>query len=310
MKSICFFCHFHNGDIFHIKSFLRDITSQLDTKFYIAHPNNSIITADLDIEYINLPIYWAKTQNIPEETKALHEKHVKLLEGKEHTKFIETEDCFYINTWIGGYFSSDNEFNGECSLRGFHRMFTFIYDKINKKFNVNLKVKSVENYHPFVDYSKFNVSNVDKFLSENKSKKILVCNGPSLSGQTTYNTDMTEILEPLASNNQDKIFITTKKITTNINNIISTDDIIKSNTCDLNEISYISKFCYLIIGRNSGPFCFTLTDENINDENKTFLAYGDRETDSLPYGIEINSTFIFDYFSTIKELYNTILELL
>ncbi len=310
MKSICFFSHFHNGDIFHIKSFLREITSQIDSKYYIAHPNSAILTADLDLEYINIPMSWAKPQDVSEETRKLHQHHVNLLVGKEHTKFFETEECFYVNTWIGGYFSPDNEYNGECSLRGFHRMFNFIYDEINKQFGTNLEIKSLDNYHPFVDYSKFNLENIDEFLKNDKNKKILICNGPSLSGQTTYNSDMSEILGPLARNNPDKTFIPTRKFDTEVQNIVFSDDIIKSNGCDLNEISYISKFCYLIIGRNSGPFCFTLTEENINDESKTFLAYGSRETDSLPYGMEINSTFIFEYFSEVSKLYKTISELL
>lgn len=310
MKSICFFCHFHNGDMFHIKSFIKEICSKVETKIYIAHPNNPIITSDLDIEYINLPIFWNKDRYSDDETIKLHQKHSDLLSNREHTKFIDTEDCFYINTWIGGYFSPKNEYDGECSLRGFHRMFSMIYDEINSKFGTDLKLSSVQDYYPFVDYSKFDCKNIDNFLESNTNKKVLLCNGPCLSGQSLYNTDMSEILEPLAAENPDKTFIATKKFNTNTKNIVFTDDIIQSQTCDLNEISYLSKFCYLIVGRNSGPFCFTLTKENINDENKTFLAYGSRETDCLPYGIEINSTFIFEYFSEVSELHKTISELL
>ena len=310
MKSICFFSHFHNGDIFHIKSFLKDIILNLETEYYIAHPNNKILTYDIDMEYINIPIFWAKPQDVPEETRKRHENHVNLLVGKEHTKFIDTPDCFYINTWIGGYFSPDNEYTGECSLRGFHRMFSFIYDEINKVFGVNIKIKSVDEYHPFVEYSKFDCSNVNKFIENNEEEKILLCNGPSLSGQTSYNSDMSEIIEPLAEQHPNKIFIATKKFNTPFKNIKFTDDIIKLDSCDLNQISYLSKFCYLIVGRNSGPFCFTLTKENINDENKKFLAYGDRETDCLPYNIDISSTFIFEYFNNIEQLEQTISELI
>jgi tRNA G18 (ribose-2'-O)-methylase SpoU len=66
----------------------------------------------------------------------------------------------------------------------------------------------------------------------------------------------------------------------------------------------------LIVCRNSGTFCFTLTKENIDDENKTFLAYGSRETDCLLYGIDIQSTFIFDYFNTVNQLSQSISELI
>lgn len=310
MKSICFFCHFHNGDIFHIKSFLKDIENQLDAKYYIAHPNNPIITKDLDFEYINLPMYWSKDQNIDEQIRKKHQHHLDIVTGKEHTKFIETDECLYVNTWIGGYFSSDNEFNGECSLRGFHKMFSNIYSKINEVFGTQIEIKTVDEYHPFIDYSKYNVKSIDKFIKTNTNEKILICNGPALSYQTTYNSDMSEIINPLASKNPDKIFILTKKYPCDLDNVFFTDDIINSGNCDLNEISYISKYCYLVVGRNSGPFCFTLTDENINSEHKKFLAFGSRETDCLPYGIEIQSSFVFEYFSGVSSLSNTISEML
>lgn len=310
MKSICFFSHFHNGDIFHIKSFLKEIISNIDTKYYIAHPNNGVLTFDMNMEYINIPIFWAKPQNISEDVIKKHENHVNLLVGKEHTKFIDTPDCFYINTWIGGYFSSDNEYNGECSLRGFHRMFSNIYSEINNIFNLNLNIKSADDYYPFVDYSKLDCSSIDNFIKKNKKEKILFCNGPALSGQTTYNSDMAEIIEPLAEQYSNKILIASKKFNTSIKNIKFTDDIFGLDTCDLNEISYLSKFCYLIVGRNSGPFCFTLTEKNINDKSKKFLAYGSRETDCLPYGSDIESAFTFEYFNTIDQLSQSISELI
>jgi hypothetical protein len=310
MKSICFFSHFHNGDIFHIKSFLREIISEIDTEFYIAHPNSEILTCDMDLKYINLPLYWSKFANVYEKNRELNKHHVDLMVGKEYTKFINTEECFYINTWIGGYFSPENEYTGECSLRGFYKMFSNIYKNINDEFGTNLKLKELNDYIPTVDYSKIDCQKIDNFVEQNILPKVLICNGPALSGQTTYNSDMSEMLIPLAENNRDKIFICTKKFQTHLNNIKFTDDIFKLDRCDLNEISYLSKFCYLIVGRNSGPFCFTTTKENLNDETKTFLAFGSRETDSLPYRMDINSSFIFDYFTNINSLYQTILNLI
>lgn len=309
MKSICFFSHFHNGDIFHIKSFLRDIISQIDTTYYIAHPNSDIITCDIDMEYINIPIYWSKFNDTYVENRELNKNHVNLLVGKEHTKFFSTEDCFYINAWIGGYFTEDNEYNGECSLRGFYKMFKNIYKNINQEFGTNLKLKDLNEYIPFVDYSKINCEKIKTFVEEYTSPKILICNGPALSGQTTYNSDMAEIIIPLAEENKNRIYICTNKFETELDNIKFTDDIFELNRCDLNEISYLSKFCNLIIGRNSGPFCFTTTKENVNDESKIFLAFGSRETDCFLYKMKIQASFTFDYFTTIESLNETISEL-
>jgi hypothetical protein len=309
MKNICFFCHFHNGDIFHVKSFIKDITSKIDTEYYIAHPNSEIITCDMDLQYINIPLSWSKFTEQYQENRKLYEDHVNLLLGKEHTKFIETDDCFYINTWIGGYFGNENEYNGECSLRGFYRMFSKIYEKLNEVFNTNLELGQLNDYLPFVDYSKIDCSEVDKFLENNNNQKILICNGPACSGQTTYNGNMSEIIVPLAEQNEDKTFICTQKFDTELNNIKFSNDIINSNSCDLNEISYLSKFCYLIVGRNSGPFCFSTTYENLNNKDKTFLAFGTRATDCLAYEMDINSSFVFEYFNSVDDLYKSISEL-
>jgi len=313
MKSICFFCHFHNGDVFHIKSFVKEVISEVNTKFYIAHPNNQIITSDLNIEYINIP-YSNMSVNASKSrqntTNNDHQKHIDILNNSEHSKFIDTPECLYINTWIGGYFSPDNEYTGECSLRGFYRMFSFIYEKINEQFSTDLKLKSLEEYYPFVDYSKVDVSNIDSFLKKNTTEKVLVCNGPTLSQQTTYNSDMSEILNSIAEKNPDKTFIVTKKFSTHNDNIVCSDEIIKADNCDLNEISYLSKFCKLIIGKNSGPFCFTLTKENLNDESKTFFSFGSSELQCLAYGMNPKCSFVYEYYESIEKISKTISELL
>lgn len=291
MKSICFFCHFHNGDIYHVREFLIDVSSQLKTKYFIAHGNSHMLTHDIDIEHIDLST-------------------LSLLSGKHYHKFIDTEQCLYVNTWIGAYFSPDNEYNMECSLRGFHRMFSHIYKVIGETFKIDLNLGNVENYYPSINYKKFDCDSIDEFMSKNTNDKILISNGPALSCQTTYNTDMSEIIEPLSKEYPDNIFILTKKFNTTSSNIKFTDDIINSKTCDLNEISYISKFCKLIVGRNSGPFCFAVTKENINDESKKFLAFGDKPTDCFPYMLDVKSEFVFDYFSSVSDLKKSIIELL
>jgi hypothetical protein len=48
-------------------------------------------------------------------------------------------------------------------------------------------------------------------------------------------------------------------------------DIIQQEGCDLNEISYLSTFCNMIIGRGSGPQTFSITKRNLNDPDKIFV---------------------------------------
>jgi hypothetical protein len=87
-----------------------------------------------------------------------------------------------------------------------------------------------------------------------------------------------------------------------LDNVVFTNDIIKSNECDLNEISYLSTFCDIIVGRNSGPFCFASTKNNLKDPNKTFYAFGNKETDCFVYEVDVECKFIFEYFNTLEDI--------
>ena len=71
-------------------------------------------------------------------------------------------------------------------------------------------------------------------------------------------------------------FILTNKINIHNKNIYFTDDIIKTQYSDLNEISYLSTKCDIIVGRASGPHAFTHVKENYNDNSKTFISFTDK----------------------------------
>jgi len=57
---------------------------------------------------------------------------------------------------------------------------------------------------------------------------------------------------------------------------------------------------------SGSPFTFANTKYNIFDENKSFLCFGKRETDCLPYELDIECEFIFELFSNLINLENTI----
>jgi len=285
MNKVCFFNHYHNGDLFHSKSFIKEIIENVDSTFSYAHSNHPIVLSDLNLDYSQIP-------NI-----------------SPYSKFVSVEDTLYVNTWIGCYFDVNKPYHGECTLRFSYQMFGEIYDYFNNIFGSKLRLSPVKNYFPFVDYSKFDCQKIDEFVKDNTQKKILFSNGPCLSGQSHYNGDMSEIIERCASNNRDKLFIATFKFDTNLDNIKFTSDIIQSNECDLNEISYLSKYCNLIIGKNSGPFCFSTTGENVMDSNKTFYAFGERPTDCFYYDMDIECQFIFENTSNYEEIQNSIYQM-
>lgn len=282
MKKICFFNHYHNGDIFHSKSFVQEIVNSIDVEFSYAHSNHPNLLKDLEIKHETIP------------------------DISHSVRFLEDGDTLYVNTWIGSYFVEGEKYYGECTLRFSYEMFSKIYDELNTRFGSNLKLSSIESYVPSVDYDKFYISNIDNYIQLDTNKKILFSNGPCLSGQCKYYGDMHPIINSLAEKYKNITFIVTHKLDTNHENIKFTSDIIKSPECDLNEIGYLSTFCDIIVGRNSGPFCFSTNKQNINNPNTTFYAFGEDITTCFLYEIDLNCAFIFEYFSNLENIESSI----
>lgn len=285
MTKVCFFNFYHNGDLFHSKPFVREVIKTLGKeKVLYAHNKDHTAIKDLDIQCVRL-------------------------EGIDHKMKVfrpKDPDILFLNTWIGSYF---DKYTGECTLNFNMKMWADIYEEINTAFNKKMQLGPVENYLPYVDYSKFDLANVRYYIDSDAQKKVLFCNGPAMSGQCEYNGDMNEFIIPLAVDHPEITFITTKELTVTPPNIKYTGDIIRSERCDLNEIAYLSKYCSLIIGRNSGPFCFASTGENLNDPSKTFYAFGHQESDCFTMGIPKKSNYIFEKYVYGNQLYNSIKEL-
>jgi len=285
MKKLCFFNFFHNGDLIHSKPFVRETIKHLGKeRVMYAHNKDSVVVADLDIPVVRL-------EGISHKTKIIN---------------MNEPDIMFVNTWIGSYFDG---FKGECTLNFNMKMWNVIYQDINTVFGKKMKLGPVENYLPYVDYAKFDLANVRSYIDSDSQKKILFCNGPAMSGQCEYNGDMEEIIIPLAVNHPEITFITTKELEKTPPNVKYTGNIIRSERCDLNEIAYLSKYCSLIIGRNSGPFCFASTGENLNDPSKTFYAFGHQESDCFAMGIPIKSNYIFEKYESPDQLHNSIKQL-
>jgi hypothetical protein len=286
MKPIIFFNHYHNGDLFASKAFIKEIVDNVDVKVYYGHENNPIVLSDINLETVSLP------------------------QVNYKTKFINADDAFYINTWIGSYFDYGGAEKECCTLKFSYDMFDKIYEAINQVYSTNLKLSSMEDYFPSIDFSKFQLKNIDTYIKSDSNKKILFCNGPSMSGQCLYTGDMKPVIENLASNYPNITFIATQTFDTDIKNIKFTNDIIKLNQCDLNEIGYLSTFCNIIVGRNSGPHCFAANKLNVNDPSKVFYAFGQDPKVSLYYGVDLGCSFVYEVFDSLDVIEKSIEELI
>ena len=310
MKNIVFFNYAHKGDVFLSRAFVSEIMETLknfDINFSNAHYWEEYLLRDLDCKFVKLV-------EVPD---------VHLKKKKECDENFVKGDTVYINTWIGRYFKQSKPFYGECNLRSIYSlMYAEIYNFLSEVFSVDFQLKDIIQYFPTIDYSVFNIASVDEFLKNNKGKKVLLCNGPALSGQCEYNGDLTSTIEKLLGKYTDTIFITTHKTNLPSDRLFYTGDITQSDLSlygegqvstqiqDINEISYLSRYCDLIIGRSSGPFTFTNVYENMIDENKKFLCFGERETDCAPYQLDISCQYVYEKFDTLESLEETIFELI
>jgi GR25 family glycosyltransferase involved in LPS biosynthesis len=247
---VVFYNHYHNGDIHYSREFIKDIMKKYKSDnfyyyFNLDHVCSKDIIKDCNIKYIDkLP------QDISE---------------KDFIKIIN--DTIYINTWIG-----QNDYNlvkkHGINLNGNYQL----YKKVYKELNIDIE-DNMEYYIPTIDYSYYDIQKIDKFLKgKEKIIKVLISNGITKSAQVE-NFDTNDAIDGISSLYKDIMFILTDSSNRiDKKNIIYTDDIINKK-CDLNEISYLSKFCDVIIGRASGPYAFSHIKENLLNPGKYFLCF-------------------------------------
>ncbi|KKN65292.1 hypothetical protein LCGC14_0482750, partial [marine sediment metagenome] len=223
-----------------------------ETKFYFAHPKNPRMFEDIS----NLK--YAKIQ--------------PFMRGDRHF-IIGNERDLYINTWIG----LNGKYVGPgvaCSIDRHQLLWNDLMDMIGLKVRFD---GSSTNYIPRIDYTKLNpkyINRIETFINRRPmNRKVLLCNGNVQSNQAK-NFDFEPVIKLLCEEFPKTDFITTSRVSFQFPNLYYTGNIIQSNdNFDLNEISYLSTFTPIIVGRSSGPFSFTQVAQNYTDKSKTFLSF-------------------------------------
>jgi len=259
MNKIVFFNHFHKGDLHTHKEFIRHIQSELpNVAFEYLHNNAAKLTAELDIPLIGAP---------------------SDLDNK--TPFYLDEDALYINTWVGCNWDIFCKYGG-INMNTLYEQWEKIVEQINEVFETSIKLhKEKEQYLPRIAYNALSTAGVDNYVNSTIGvKKILLCNNVPQSNQS-FSSEMREYILPFAEMYPDTHFICTNKFDTDgNNNIFFTGDIIGPvQDGDLQEISYLSTYCDVIVGKNSGPYVFCETYDNYMDDNKTFLSFNTKHLD-------------------------------
>lgn len=184
----------------------------------------------------------------------------------------------------------------------------FIFEKIYDK--LQIKLESMNYYEPSINYNSYDLINIKEYLKSNINRfKILISNSDIQSFQSSE-IDFYSLIDLLSNEYPNVDFILTKKIELKKDNVYYTSDIININENDLNEISYLSTHCNIIIGRASGPFIYSLVKENLRDINKTLIPICNHIDVSIHfYDNSIDKIFINNYnFDTIHNILKNTIE--
>lgn len=278
-KTIKLYNHFHNGDIFFSRILIKLLIKNFNIEFY--HNMKSPLLPDIE----NLKESTGIPKNFPLQNSILEQD--------------------VVNTWIGQknmFFLRKVNVNQGCSFENYMTLCKEITD------HYGIKINNHEDILPEINYDVLpNIEKLKKTINElkiNFKKIILISNGNVNSGQSS-NFDFSKIILKLSQDNPNKLFLTTKDTDiTNQPNIIHTSKLTNVEP-DLLYISYISTKSDIIIGRASGPYCFSQVKENILNPNKTFIAFSHSYDEAKYFGLQ-KSKFIWSNNFSEDNIINTI----
>lgn len=273
---ICFYNHFHNGDLFANREFIKWAAASWPQQCCYTHVNHSKVYADLPVVFMSVP-----------DILQPHSSH--------YEKIIQTPDTIYVNTWIGCYmaWASKDDVVVTDPITGlnwvvYHKMWKHICNRLNEILNTNIELP--DDVTKFVADPEREFYVTQEFL-QNKldlnKRNILVSNGPALSGQSFQNHNMESWTWHLIQKYSQVQWIFTHDTGLTGPNVFYTSEIFDKRVCDLNEIGELSQYCEIILGRNSGPFLFCNTRNNLYNSKKTFIATGRVRGDCFPCGLKL-----------------------
>jgi hypothetical protein len=224
--------------------------------------------------------------------------------GNEKMYVDKENNCVYINVHIFPWKRNPIEPNGNWA------MITDNWLQIhNELSNLGIDFKfndQPEAYIPATDYSFCkNLEAADNFLKETDGKiRLLFCNGYNRAHQSDVG-NLSEPITRLSHEFPQCVFICTEEFSTNSENVKFTKNIFQLDV-DVNEIAYLSKYCSVIGGKNSGPYMHTHTKDNFFRTDVTFVAFGNRASDSYPCHIKWDNgcRYIHTYSTNTEQIVN------
>lgn len=250
--NVHFFCHYGNGDIFISREFVKELINKIPAEnYYYAHAKNKRILADIP------KLQWEQ----------ITDKHVM------RSYFRREANDLYINTWMGvtsKYVTPANS----CSINNAFRMYNDMLRALGFEGlpNTSLYYIPQPEYVSILGIDNFQLQGVRDFISD--TPNFVLIDNCFVQSNQAENFDFTPIIDELAGDYQNKIFVTTMQTDIIRDNVLFSGLLTKTDDgFDLNEISYLSQYTNVIIGRSSGPMVFCMTKNNCYDSHKIFLSF-------------------------------------
>lgn len=261
MKRVIFYNNNNCGDVHVGRGFVRQIMKKL------AQTNSNLV-----FSYSH-----RHSAHLLQDINGLHFSRESLTKIGEyakdpHAEYTIIDDDIYINTWYNYRYTAKYGISFDNLYASFDSICRRLWG-----FSLTDISANASDFFPDIDYSKFYIKSIKYWMSNHPSKKIFISNGKTLSGQS-HNYLMAPLINEISRKHKDKVFIlSNKECDIQLeDNIIYASDIIEKNIiedpCDLNENSFISTYCDVIIGRNSGAFTYCITKENFFKSKKNILC--------------------------------------
>lgn len=280
---IYFFNTFHNGDVHYSRTYVRDMMNKLgNSEYYYLHNNKPEILKDIqNLKHDNA---WNSFDN----WVLISKYPISYV-----NRIIRNNSDLYINTWVGqeNWITTKgvnrNRNMRYCSLYSLHEMYEDIYNELS------IPINDINHYIPYIDFNYIEKYNIDRFMSNNKKfeHKVLIVNNEPRT--VRIQMEMELIVNKLSEKYKNILFILTNKTSIRKENVAYTNDIIQLSS-DLNEIGYLSKYCDIIVGRPSGPYCFCMNKDTFV-ENKTFLTISDNKYDCFYFESGAEMLFLSEH---------------
>lgn len=267
IRHIVFFNTWHLGDLFTTREWVKHIIQQTpDCVHAYAHKHAAKLTQDMCAHH---PQSDQLTERLNTYARAIWDAATQTL---------------FINTWVGAY---HEHFEGHPSYLKHHDIIRTCYDVLREPFALNLTWNPDPWYYvPRINYVKYHMNTVHEFVLKHDQPKILFCNNDVKSRQSSMG-DMQEIIQHMAQLNPDHVLIVTKKLPLTLPNVVYTQDLFQVSN-DLIETSYLSHYCDMIVGKNSGAHTYTQTYQNLKNPRKKFVCFSHDVNHTLPHALNVS----------------------